>query len=51
MASLDEERRLSQIDLRDKKDLIKKIEGKNQGLEIQVKQEKEDFKMKQNAFF
>jgi hypothetical protein len=34
---MDEERRLSQIDLKDKKELIHKIENKNQQLADQYK--------------
>lgn len=51
MAELDETRRLSQLDIRDKADLIRKIENKNDQLQGQIKEEQDAFKKKQAEFF
>ena len=48
---MDETRRLSQLDARDKAELIRKIEGRNDQLQGQINNEQSDFKKKQADFF
>ncbi len=51
LGEMDETRRLSQLDIREKADLIRKIESRNDHLQGQIKQQQQDFKKKQADFF